>query len=107
MVKLKSEQVETELKDITIWSDPVETVQTLVLCCIGWIAEGWQIVRGHLVAITVVLAVVFVPHFIGGPHSNVDLVHDQLVQQLDDVARFVGWWVGLGVLSSIGLGKRI
>lgn len=106
MVKEKTEvAVEAPLEEITIWSNPITTVSTLMLCSVEWIQQGWTIARKNLIAIIVVLAVVLVPHAVHGPHSPVRW-HNQIVKQIDDIAKFAGWWVGLGILSSIGLGSN-
>lgn len=39
--------------------------------------------------------------------SNVDGPHEEIIAEIEINVAFVVWWVGLGVLSSIGLGTGL
>lgn len=96
----KLAQATQEPEEITVWSHPIATLTTLGLVVGEWSVQGWAFVRARLLPIMLVLAAVILPHMLDGPHRPA-------VQSFDEIARFVGWWVGLGILSSIGLGTGL
>lgn len=62
----------SELKEITIWSNPITTFTTLLLCIMEWLQQGWGWARRYMVFILSFLTLVIVPHVVHGPHSPVD-----------------------------------
>src|SRR3990167_11544852 len=96
----KKAQEPEQVEEIAIWTHPGETLKTLVLVAGEWSVQGWNMVRARLFLIVIGLSSIILPHVIEGPHRDA-------VQTFDEIAKFVGWWVVLGILSSIGLGTGL
>lgn len=71
MVKEEHLTPVSEPEEITIWKNPIQTLSTLLLCCIEWAGQGWSIIRQRIIAITILLAIILIPHLILGPHTPV------------------------------------
>lgn len=71
MVEEEHQTPVSEPEEITIWKNPIQTLSTLLLCCIEWAGQGWTIIRQRIIAITILLAIVLIPHLVLGPHTPV------------------------------------
>ncbi|XP_041971673.1 vacuole membrane protein 1-like [Aricia agestis] len=99
----KSKAVSMDTDSLVLWKKPVQTIEyflreLLILC-----STGLQRLLGYkLVALTLVslLASITAAYYINGPHQS-------LVQEAVSTLAWWGWWVGLGVLSSVGLGTGL
>jgi hypothetical protein len=89
-----------ELQEYKIWTHPLEVLGIFSLVIVQWAKDGWTFISKHLLPIVCVALVLILPHVVEGPHSGA-------VRTFDDLAKFIGWWVGLGILSSIGLGTGL
>lgn len=92
-----------ERAQITLWRKPFTTLQYFFLeSCItivGWLHRLW-LNRVKVVTTLVVLASIVAVYHLEGPHQ----------QHVEFIKKRTGWcvyWIGLGILSSVGLGTGL
>ena len=90
-------------KSLTVFQRPVET-----LCHFAGVVHEFTIwlrrryfKNSVLFAVVVSTLAVYGASTTGGPED----LHNQVISRLLYYSRFVVWWVGLGILSSVGLGS--
>ena len=98
---------EVDPEYITIFKNPLEVITLLALCLIDFGKKILLVLKRYILLVVIVILALVLPHVIEGPHSKVVLYLTQTVLKIDEIAKFVGWWVGLGILSSIGLGTGL
>ena len=92
-----------EKRSLTLFQNPVATLchfSAVVLEFIVWMRKTYLSNRIIFLFITIYSSLSFATT-IGEPTD----LHNVLIMQLVFTLKFVIWWVGLGVLSSIGLGS--
>ncbi|CAM9310137.1 unnamed protein product [Discosporangium mesarthrocarpum] len=101
------ERLKQELRasrgNLSIFTQPVKTLRLLGRHAVRWSSSMIKLLATHPVVVFFMVPVVLlwgILEYIPGPHTNV-------IDQIEMVLKFVVWWVGLGVLSSVGLGTGI
>ncbi|KAL5265775.1 hypothetical protein ACHWQZ_G006474 [Mnemiopsis leidyi] len=99
----KEDELEVERKSITLWRSPLKT-----LYYFGWqmfdeLNKAFQFAKLHKITIgvtfTVVLAIAIILN-VPGPHQeHVGWLNKEIVWSV--------WWIGLGILSTVGLGTGL
>jgi len=87
-------------EDVSFLNSPITCIVTLIKILLDLVVATPKFILKHFVLFTVVPAIVAGFFFIDGPHAE----YRQIVKE---VSIFVGWWVGLGIASSIGLGTGL
>jgi len=86
---------------LTLFKSPLKTLVLFVAVLIKWVESvvGWLLARrtSVLAPLAALLALYALGASVRGPHSP-------LIDEIETDVSFIVWWVGLGVLSSIGLG---
>lgn len=90
-------------EELTLWKQPLRTITTCLRGLVFLVVQGTHYVLSHKIFLFVMvpiavlwLAAVWFP----GPHTEtIEAVHFNV--------EYVVWWVGLGILSSIGLGSGL
>jgi len=62
--------------------------------------KAWQFTLRYWIYLAAIVAIFTLPRFIKGPHSP-------LVIYIENVLKYMAWWTGLGIASSIGLGTGL
>jgi len=92
-----------ERKGIVLWKRPLTTIYygtaELVINLVDWCSQMLQR-RLLLTLVTALVLGVVVCRRLEGPHQA-------LVKEWDSYLMWCAWWVGLGVLSSVGLGTGL
>lgn len=96
-------------KDIVLWKHPIKTI-TYFLCetfyltweLICWLKNHLNIVRSILVIISLLFAYSIILY-----KDELDVTTNGLVSSLNKHILWSLYWVGLGILSSIGLGTGL
>jgi len=97
---------ESEAKDpdqLVIWRNPVRVIHysgcELVLTLVGWATSLVQYTRSLAVCLVMVLCLLALHHT---PSQ-----YQETIQSWEGYLAWCGWWVGLGILSSVGLGTGL
>mmetsp|Transcript_10875 Transcript_10875/g.20446 ORF Transcript_10875/g.20446 Transcript_10875/m.20446 type:complete len:436 (-) Transcript_10875:731-2038(-) len=102
--RLESTKRATAREQISIFKKPVTTVWLFAGVTYDGACSALKWVMKHravtLLPVTLILAVYLAV-------SNVDGPHEEIIAEIEINVAFVVWWVGLGVLSSIGLGTGL
>ena len=88
---------------IVLWRKPLITLQYFVLELIITIQEYWKRVLKHRKSCSLfvfTITVLSLLYFIPGKHQK-------LVQEVEDFIMWCCYWIGLGILSSVGLGTGL
>ncbi|CAN0331621.1 unnamed protein product [Ectocarpus sp. 6 AP-2014] len=95
-----SKELSARRRRIGFWRHPIVTLRLFGKCVARWARSSARAVAAHpafvLVAIPGVAALL-VLEAVPGPHTA-------FLVQAKHVVKFVVWWVGLGTVSSVGLG---
>eukprot|EP00842_Homolaphlyctis_polyrhiza_P004659 jgi/Hompol1/5194/HPOL_004220-RA len=90
-------------KRTTIWNSPVLVLSNFVLLVVELLGNGLEVMASNLVSVTACAILVLIAIII----YNIDGSHQETVKVIEQAALWYGWWTGLGVLSSIGLGTGL
>lgn len=93
------EQAKTR-KELTLFTAPITVIYYFLVVCFNWVVDMIK----YLVASKVFTLLVFpfvVAVVIG---LNIPGSHQVYLEPIADISYLVFWWVGLGILSSVGLG---
>lgn len=88
---------------ITFWHAPKKTLLLFVTGACGFLNKTVRIVASHPVMLRVLVPLFLMwltLEFIPGPHTS-------YINTLEFAIEYIVWWVGLGILSSIGLGSGL
>ncbi|KAM0925827.1 hypothetical protein ACQ4PT_003971 [Festuca glaucescens] len=98
------EKHKLELENLTLTKHPFRTLHFFMLAMLQYLKRlaTYILSKGALFAVLIVLVVI--P---GVTLLVTDGLHKKHVQEFLNYARFVLWWVSLGVASSIGLGSGL
>ncbi|NP_001085166.1 vacuole membrane protein 1 [Xenopus laevis] len=92
-----------ERQSIVLWRKPLITLQYFILEVLINLKE-WSVRLWHrrmmVVSVLLLLAVLSVAYYIEGEHQ-------QCVQYIEKKCLWCAYWVGLGILSSVGLGTGL
>lgn len=99
-VDKKPKVKEPERDKIALHTHPILTLKIFCIIMWGHLKSLAAFIARYKIAFSVLVAAIVLPHLINGPHSP-------LVGTLDEIALFAGWWILLGVASSIGLGTGL
>ncbi|KAE8624743.1 hypothetical protein XENTR_v10006036 [Xenopus tropicalis] len=92
-----------ERQSIVLWRKPLITLQYFILEVLITLKD-WSIRLWHrrmmVVSVLLLLAVLSVAYYIEGTHQ-------QYVQYVEKKCLWCAYWVGLGILSSVGLGTGL
>ena len=89
-----------DFSHVTLFRHPITTLVTMVRVLIGVILATPAFLLRHFVLFTLIPALAAGFHLLDGPHTPWKPL-------LEEVALFAGWWVMLGVASSVGLGTGL
>lgn len=96
-------ELEARRRRISIMRHPVLTLRYFGVSASRWIGRTTKVVTSHALfakALVPGLAARLMLELFPGPHMDV-------LAQVQHVLQFVLWWVGLGILSSVGLGTGV
>lgn len=98
------EKHKLELENLTLTKHPFRTLHLFMLAMLQYLKRlaAYILSKGALFVVLIVLVVI--P---GVTLLVTDGLHKKHVQEFLNYARFVLWWVSLGVASSIGLGSGL
>ncbi|KAI9366879.1 hypothetical protein DFJ73DRAFT_805984 [Zopfochytrium polystomum] len=88
---------------LSIWSSPIPTVYFFALYLSRWLSDGvLGVLRNRLLmtSLLVLIGSCATAYVLDGPHQEV-------LRTFEDLAAWYGWWVMLGIASSIGLGTGL
>lgn len=88
---------------LTLSSQPIKTVSTFLSASISFFRSCLRRILQHPVFVYFLVPVVLlwaILEFIPGPHTAA-------IDEMEFCVEFFVWWVGLGILSSIGLGSGL
>jgi membrane protein YqaA with SNARE-associated domain len=97
------EELREKREQLTVFTHPLETFQIFALAAAYLVKRVVQMGTTHPAFLYVVLPlspVWYVARTFPGPHSI-------YIQKVEFFLEFVVWWVGLGIMSSIGLGSGL
>ncbi|KAF5831341.1 hypothetical protein DUNSADRAFT_13280 [Dunaliella salina] len=95
----KEKQMGVDRHSLTLFSSPLKTLYYFGRFSWGGITRGFHWFLSH--PFTLFFLMPAVATYFGVKHAE---IAPELVSQVEDFAKYVAWWVGLGILSSIGLG---
>lgn len=99
----KNSKSELDTSELVLWKSPWLVSKYSTLETIHILAEWCSLLVQHkktLITVCLFLGSIAVAHNYPGPHQ----VHFQAIEK---VLVWCGWWVGLGILSSVGLGTGL
>ncbi|XP_072772944.1 vacuole membrane protein 1 isoform X3 [Taeniopygia guttata] len=103
MLSERKRREREERLNIVLWKKPLVTLQYFCLETLinlkEWTIKLWQR-RGVLVCVLLALAVLTALYYIEGAHQ-------QYVRYMEKKFFWCAYWVGLGILSSVGLGTGL
>lgn len=92
-----------ECERLTLWQRPLKTIYLFCAATANFMYKLLLFIVGHSVFLWVCLPIgiawILAETFPGE--------HTEYIQTVDFVVEYVAWWVGLGILSSIGLGSGL
>ena len=97
------EELRERREQLTVFTRPWETLRVFALAAVYLVKRVVQEVATHPAFLYVVLPVLglwYISHQFPGPHSI-------YVSKIEFFVEFFVWWVGLGIMSSIGLGSGL
>lgn len=92
-----------DCENLTLWKQPLKTTYVFFAALSSFTYKLLMFVFSHSLFIWAFLplaAVWVAAEWNPGPHT-------QYVKEVDFVFEYIAWWVGLGILSSIGLGSGL
>ncbi|KAG2445331.1 hypothetical protein HYH02_008797 [Chlamydomonas schloesseri] len=87
------------LRNVTVFKAPVRTIWYFLCYAASSVYSGAKWLAGHPVTLLVILPGLIA--YVAAKHAG---YQEELIVQIEETVKYVVWWVGLGVLSSIGLG---
>ena len=94
-----------DIDSVNIFRNPVLSAQVLVSLFLRYLAVTLRFVLRHILLIGLLGGLLSAAVIVDGPHSPV--TNMQYVRLAEEFGFFAGWWVLLGVASSIGLGTGL
>ncbi|GFR43389.1 hypothetical protein Agub_g4464 [Astrephomene gubernaculifera] len=88
-----------ELRNVTLFKSPLRTTYYLLRYTAEGLYAGSKWVAGHPVTLLVI-----VPALLAYSFTKYGGYKQEVLTEIEELIKYVVWWVGLGVLSSIGLG---
>jgi len=92
-----------ERENLTLFQQPLTTLRIFFAGCVALASYAFRYVVSHALFLYLVLPAVLlwlVLDHIPGPYTDT-------ISQIEFAVEYVVWWVGLGILSSIGLGSGL
>merc|ERR1719361_1717679 len=97
------EKLKEEREQIVLWKQPLTTLnystRELLITLLEWTQKCLQY-KLTLALVSIILSLAVVLYRTDGPHK-------EHVQSAEKYLLWCGWWVGLGILSSVGLGTGL
>jgi len=97
------EKLKEDRENITLWKQPITTInystRELCITLLEWGQKSFEY-KKTLALLSVIISLAVVLYRVDGPHK-------QHVQSAEAYILWCLWWVGLGVLSSVGLGTGL
>ena len=87
-------------KDLSLLYNPIDTSYYFGLAAKNYILEFLIQFKFAVISFAVISIGYYGIHFVEGPHM-------ETVKFLDEIGIFAGWWIGLGILSSVGFGSGL
>lgn len=101
--KSRNRKNSTKEKNIVLWRSPIKTVKYAgleIVSLINFYGKRYLFHRNLLIVLIFVIATIAAICHIPGYHQNI-------IELLKAKGLFITYWVGLGVLSSVGLGTGL
>jgi membrane protein YqaA with SNARE-associated domain len=89
-----------EIEKVTLWKNPIRTLQLFTAVLARFFGNIFRHILRNIIYYIILAAIIIVPHVVHGPHTP-------MVKKIDEIAEFAGYWIILGVASSIGLGTGL
>merc|ERR1719239_1438625 len=89
--------------ELVLWKSPLRVLHYSTLETIIYLRDAVATLlrnKLYLAILSLLIGVVAVIHYTPGPHQT-------LVFSIEKYVLWCGWWVGLGILSSVGLGTGL
>ncbi|KAG2439395.1 hypothetical protein HXX76_004752 [Chlamydomonas incerta] len=87
------------LRSVTVFKAPFRTTWYFLCYATSSVSSGATWLASHPVTLLVIL-----PGLIAYAAAKHAVYQEDVIRQIEETVKYVVWWVGLGVLSSIGLG---
>lgn len=100
VAKQKTATHDENFENVTFLSSPVTCTVTLVKIILDLLKATPGFILRHYIIFTIFPALVAAFFYVDGPHAE----YRQLVKE---ISMFAGWWIGLGIASSVGLGTGL
>ena len=98
--KISKKDSNGDVSDISLYNAPLRTLYCFIMVVLDFLWYCLGLLKKNILIIAFLVGLVTVPHFVKGPHSD-------FVEDIDQFLIFAGWWIGLGILSSVGLGTGL
>ncbi|KAG2502028.1 hypothetical protein HYH03_000522 [Edaphochlamys debaryana] len=98
VVELRQRQARG-IRNLTLFKQPLRTIYYFLQYAIVGLYNGAKWLASHPVTLMLVLPALLL--YAGAKYAG---LHQELIWEIELTAQYVVWWMGLGILSSIGLG---
>ncbi|KRW99940.1 hypothetical protein PPERSA_12616 [Pseudocohnilembus persalinus] len=88
------------VQDITLFKHPLYTIKYFMIVVFNNIMIALKFILKYWYIVLILAGIIIAPYHIEGPHS-------EKLQEFEDILYFMGYWILLGVASSIGLGTGL
>uniref|UniRef100_A0A6S8IP71 VTT domain-containing protein n=1 Tax=Dunaliella tertiolecta TaxID=3047 RepID=A0A6S8IP71_DUNTE len=95
----REKQMDAERHSLTLFGSPLKTLYYFGRFAWGGLTRGFHWFLSH--PFTLFFLMPALATYLGVKHAE---LAPELVSYVEDFMKYVAWWVGLGILSSIGLG---
>ncbi|EGF79950.1 hypothetical protein BATDEDRAFT_37041 [Batrachochytrium dendrobatidis JAM81] len=102
-VRSKRSQRSKQASRVTIWNSPALILTHFILYLGDVVADTACMVANHFHIFFTALAVVGLGFLV----YTLDGEHQEMIGYIESLAVWYGWWIGLGITSSIGLGTGL
>ena len=99
-VQQADEQNLPKCEKVTLFSNPIRTIYLLFVIIFEAIGSLFSWMLKNAIILILLVGSGFCFAFLDGPH-------EPYREKVYDILYFAGWWMGLGVASSIGLGTGL
>lgn len=93
-------KVQEEQEELIFWKRPFTTLRLFLKVFLGFLSRVFGHIVNYIVIYGIIAAAIVIPHLIEGEHTP-------WVKKFDEFVEFCGYWIILGVASSIGLGTGL